>query len=100
MNSLGQLVYDSGINRDTLRRQPGESARRKVLGDHTRQNFNGFELDEWQKLQKADPAKGEEYRGQHGVPRDGKRTGKDASIADPASKSTPAEKLANSCCWR
>jgi hypothetical protein len=96
MNSLGQLVYDSGIDRETLRRQPGEAARKKFFGDHMREHFKGFELDEWQRRQKTDPAKAQEYRDQHGVPRDGKRTEKDATIADPTTPTTATEKVASS----
>jgi hypothetical protein len=80
MNSLGQLVYDSGIDRETLRRQPGEAARKKFFGDHMREHFNGFELDDFNRVNKESPAKGEEYKRQHGVPIGEQKAKKDEAV--------------------
>jgi hypothetical protein len=89
MNSLGQLVYDSGINRETLRRQPGEAARRQFFGDHMRKNFNGFEYEDWKAL-RGQPDRQKEYERQHGVQPSAKPD-KDASIAGPDRGATQAE---------
>jgi hypothetical protein len=91
MNALGQLVYDSGINRETLRRQPGEGAKRQFLSDHMRENFNGFDMKEWDQLRKTDPAKANEYKEQHGVKRNDASISKDRNVAGATLPATSAD---------
>jgi hypothetical protein len=96
-NSLGQLIYDSGIDREALRRQqstpgqPREGARKKFLSDYMREHYNGFDVDEFQRLLKVDPKKAEEYRNQHKVPQDGKRTEIKGGVAAPQAPASSKE---------